>query len=324
MLRLDAVSVRVRRIALGLAKGCHPGPVAAVTTASMGMAWVFGGQRREALRVGAAVLAGQLAIGWQNDWIDAERDRLAARSDKPIPSGLAGRGTVGTASVLATALCIPTSAALGRRSAVAHLVAVTSAFSYNVGLKRTVLSILTYGVSFGLLPVVAHDASPQKDTTPGWVIAAGALVGMAAHLVNVLPDRDADRDLGVLGLPQRLSPDASFTLATALLLAASGSVAFGAGGLSRASVGTFGASCSVSVTTLLAGRQAGGRMPFRLLLVNVLAQLALVSRAATGPLGGHAARVTPERTRRARLSHRRLDWRTPRCDRLIRRMRSFG
>lgn len=272
----------MRRIALGLAKGCHPGPVAAVTTASIGMARVFGGQRREALRVGAAVLAGQLAIGWQNDWIDADRDRVAGRSDKPIPSDLVGRETVGIAAMLATAACVPASAALGRRSAVAHLVAVVSAFSYNAGLKRTVLSILTYGVSFGLLPVVAHDASPREDTTPGWATTAGALLGMAAHLVNVLPDRDTDRDLGVLGVPQRLSPDASLTLATGLLLAASGNIAFGAGGLSRHTVRTFGASCTVSATTLLAGRRAGGRMPFRLLLVNVLLQIALVSRTPHG------------------------------------------
>jgi 4-hydroxybenzoate polyprenyltransferase len=242
------------------------------------MARVFGGERREALRVGAAVLAGQLAIGWQNDWIDAERDRLAARLDKPISLDLVGRGTVGTAAVLAAAACVSASAALGRRAALAHLVAVASAVSYNAGLKRTVLSILTYGVSFGLLPVVAHDASPREDTTPGWAIAAGALLGMAAHLVNVLPDRDADRDMGVLGLPQRLSPDVSLTLATVLLLGASGSIAFGAGGLSRRTVTTFGASCAVSGATLLAGRRAGGRMPFRLLLGNVLVQIALASR----------------------------------------------
>jgi 4-hydroxybenzoate polyprenyltransferase len=269
---------RLGRAALGLAKGCHPGPVAVVTAASIGMARVFGGQRNASLRVGAAVLAGQLAIGWQNDWIDAERDRLAARLDKPISSDLIGRGTVGTAAVLAAAACVPASAALGRRAAVAHLVAVASAVSYNVALKRTVLSIVTYGVSFGLLPVVAHDASPWEDTTPGWAIAAGALLGMAAHLVNVLPDRDADRELGVMGVPQRLSPDASLALATALLLGASGSIAFGAGGLSRRTVSAFGASCAVSGATLLAGRRAGGRMPFRLLLVDALVQIALVSQ----------------------------------------------
>jgi heme o synthase len=276
---------RLGRNALGLAKGCHPGPVAAVTIASVGLARVFGGERRESLRVGAAVLAGQLVIGWQNDWIDAERDRLAARSDKPISSNLVGRGTVGTAAVLAAAACIPASAALGRRSGLAHLVAVASAASYNAGLKRTILSILPYGVSFGLLPVVAHDASAHEGTTPGWAIAAGALLGMTAHLVNVLPDRDADRDLGVLGVPQRLSPDASLTLATALSLGASGCIAFGAGGLSRRSVSTFGASCALSGATLLAGRRVSGRMPFRLLLVNVLVQIALVSRTRPGDAG---------------------------------------
>ena len=258
-----------------------------VTIASIGLARVFGGERRDALRVGAAVFAGQLAIGWQNDWIDAERDGLAARWDKPISSDLVGRGTVGTAAVLAAAACVPASAALGRRGALAHVVAVASAVSYNAGLKKTVLSILTYGVSFGLLPVVAHDAFPREDTTPGWAIAAGALLGTAAHLINVLPDRDADRELGVRGVPQRLSPDVSLTLATGLLLAASGSIAFGAGGLSRRSAGTFGASCAVSGATLLAGRRAGGRMPFRLLLVNVLVQIALASPARRDDARSH-------------------------------------
>ena len=262
----------------GLARACHPGPVAAVTASAVGLTRLFGGRRCEVLRVGAAVLVGQLAIGWQNDWIDADRDRQAARPDKPIVSDLIAGGTVRNAAVVAGLACIPASAALGRRSALAHLVALASAGSYNAGLKRTVLSIFTYAVSFGLLPVVAHDAHPREEATPGWAIAAGALLGMSAHLVNVLPDRDADRELGVLGVPQRLPPEASLALATALLLGASGTIAFGAGGLSRQAVGTFGASCAVSGVTLLAGQRLGGRTPFRLLLANALLQILLVSR----------------------------------------------
>jgi protoheme IX farnesyltransferase len=267
---------------LGLAKACHPGPVTAVSAASAGMVIAFGGRRRDALRVGLAVLTGQLAIGWQNDWVDAERDRLAARLDKPIAAALVARRTVGAAAAVAGAACLPASAWLGRRAALAHLTAVASGASYNAGLKRSALSILTYAVSFGLLPVVAHEALPSDDATPGWAIAAGAQLGMAAHLVNVLPDRDSDRELGVLGLPQRLSAQASLALATVLLLGANASIAFGSGGLSRRTTGTFGASCALSAATLLAGRRAGGRAPFRLLLVNVLAQIALLPAARGG------------------------------------------
>lgn len=269
---------RLGRTALGLAKACHPGPVAAVTASAVGLTRLFGGRRREALRVGVAVLVGQLAIGWQNDWIDADRDRQAARTNKPIAADLVGGGTVRNAAVVAGLACIPASAALGRRGALAHLVALASAGSYNAGLKRTVLSIVTYAVSFGLLPVIAHDAHPREEATPGWAIAAGALLGMSAHLVNVLPDRDADRELGVLGVPQRLPPEGSLALATALLVGASGSIAFGASGLSRRTVGTFGASCAVSGVTLLAGQRLGERTPFRLLLANALLQILLVSR----------------------------------------------
>jgi protoheme IX farnesyltransferase len=269
----------LRRTALGLVKACHPGPVAAVTAASIAMARVFGGRRRDALRVGTAVLAGQLAIGWQNDWVDAERDRLAARSDKPLPADLLTRETLGAAALLAAAVCLPTSAALSRRGALAHLVAVASAVSYNAGLKRTPLSILTYAVSFGLLPVVAHDAWRREDTTPEWAVAAGAFMGMSAHLVNVLPDREADRELGVMGFPQRLSADASLALAAMLLVGASGSIAFGTAGVSRRTVRLCGLSCAASGAMVLAGRRCRGRMAFRLFLINGLAQVALVARA---------------------------------------------
>ena len=35
----------------------------------------------------AAVLAGQLTIGWGNDLVDAERDRQVGRADKPLAHG---------------------------------------------------------------------------------------------------------------------------------------------------------------------------------------------------------------------------------------------
>ena len=39
----------------------------------------------------AAVLAGQLSIGWLNDVLDAERDRTAGRADKPVAAGAVSR-----------------------------------------------------------------------------------------------------------------------------------------------------------------------------------------------------------------------------------------
>ncbi len=46
---------------------------------------------------GAAVLAGQLTIGWSNDLIDLRRDREVARTDKPLATGAVSVRMVRTA-----------------------------------------------------------------------------------------------------------------------------------------------------------------------------------------------------------------------------------
>ena len=50
--------------------------------------------------------ATQLAVGWVNDWLDADRDRQAGRRDKPVAVGEVSRRTVGVSGLLA-ALAIP-------------------------------------------------------------------------------------------------------------------------------------------------------------------------------------------------------------------------
>ena len=44
------------------------------------------------------------------------------------------------------------------------------------------------------------SASPPR-MAPGWAVAAGACLGVAAHLANVLPDLADDASTGVRGLP---------------------------------------------------------------------------------------------------------------------------
>ncbi|NEB37539.1 hypothetical protein G3I54_11485, partial [Streptomyces sp. SID14515] len=71
----DAVpvgSVRRGRV-VGLALACHPGPALAVTALACALALGSGlGGPRSAL-VTAAVLTGQLSVGWCNDAYDARR-----------------------------------------------------------------------------------------------------------------------------------------------------------------------------------------------------------------------------------------------------------
>ena len=103
----------------------------------------------------------------------------------------------------------------------AALVTVACGWAYNLGLKATALSWLPYAIAFGMLPaVVTLSASPPRWPA-AWALAAGALLGVAAHLANVLPDLSQDAATGVHGLPHRLGAKATALAGAGILLAAS-------------------------------------------------------------------------------------------------------
>jgi 4-hydroxybenzoate polyprenyltransferase len=117
-------------------------------------------------------------------------------------------------------LCVPASLLLGWRAGVAHLLAVAAAWSYNLGLKRTLLSPLPYVLAFGLVPVVVAWALPGHPAPPTGLVIASGLLGLSAHLTNAVEDLDHDAATGVHGLPQRLGLRASTALSTAAVIAA--------------------------------------------------------------------------------------------------------
>jgi 1,4-dihydroxy-2-naphthoate octaprenyltransferase len=56
------------------------------------------------------------------------------------------------------------------------------------------------------------------------------LLGVAAHLANVLPDLNEDAATGVRGLPHRLGAKVTAPTGAGILLAASAAILFGPGG----------------------------------------------------------------------------------------------
>jgi len=110
--------------------------------------------------VALAVLAGQLSVGWSNDWLDAARDGATRRTTKPIVAGLVSAQEVKVAALLAAFAAVPLSLLSGWRAAVVHLVAIASAWAYNAGLKATRLSPLPYVISFALLPAFVTLGPP--------------------------------------------------------------------------------------------------------------------------------------------------------------------
>lgn len=200
-----------------LTLACHAGPTAAMTTLAVALGAGSGPGRT--LSLGAAVLAGQLSVGWSNDWVDADRDRQVARADKPVVQGLPVP-VLRRAALLALVACVPLSLALGPRAGAAHLVAVASAWAYNAGLKSTAWSLAPYVVAFGLLPSVVTLAGPAHAAAPGWATVAGVLLGIGIHGLNVLPDLEEDRATGVRGLPHRLGRRRTAVLSVSSLVAA--------------------------------------------------------------------------------------------------------
>lgn len=266
-----------------LLRACHPEPTAAVTLVATALAVTTGRGLPGTLGVAAAVLAGQLSVGWCNDWADAARDMTTARPDKPLATGLLVRGTVGTAAVVALLACVPLSLASGALAGSLHLAAVASAWSYDLVLKRTALSVLPFAVSFTLLPAYIVLGLPGAPAPPWWLLVAGALLGSGAHFANVLPDLGDDAATGVRGLPHRLGPGGATAASALLLLAASVVLAVGPPGRTRLSgdVAVLAAAGALVAGWVL-GRRAGSRAPFRAVLVVALVDVALVV------LAGHA------------------------------------
>lgn len=250
-----------------------------VLAAAMGAGWA---------RIGllaSAVLAGQLSVGWLNDLVDRHRDRAAGRADKPVALGLLSPRTVAAAIAAAAAACVPLSLSLGLGAGSAHLAAVAGAWAYNLGLKRTWLSWTPYALGFGLLPVVVWLVAPAAGLPPAWMIGAAALLGVGAHAANVLPDLDADRAAGVLGLPHRMSAPALRLSTAALLLGAMLLLTFGpAGQPSGWELGSMALAALLAVPAAGAGRRLlPPRAPLLAVVgIAVLAVAMLVLRGTAG------------------------------------------
>ncbi|MCU1393182.1 MAG: rane protein [Ilumatobacteraceae bacterium] len=260
----------------GLVTACHVQPTLAVTGFTTALA-VSAGRGRRSVAIGAAVLCGQLAVGWSNDFLDRHRDATAGRLDKPIVAGLVSPEAVRDSALVAGVVCVPLSLICGHRAGSIHLVAVGAGIAYNVVLKRTPLSFVPYVVAFGALPCFVAASSPSGRLPRPWAIVAAALLGGAAHFINVLPDTDADRLTGVNGLPQRQGPIRSLAIGVSLLGASTLTVAcFGDRPTTKAQrllVAASGASIA------MAGRAARRGRP------RAAWSMSLVSAAATVGLG---------------------------------------
>jgi 4-hydroxybenzoate polyprenyltransferase len=246
----------------------HALPTLAVTSFFTAVALAAGLGARSAL-LALAVVVGQASIGWANDYLDAGRDRAAARSDKPLATGQVSDAAVGIGASVALVADIPLSLAVGWRAGAAHLIAVGSAWMYNLLLKYTWASWTPYVLSFGLVPVIVATALPGSPLPQATLVAAGSCCGIAAHFANTVGDADDDALTGVRGLPQRMGPSASTVVAAAFVAVASVLLVVATDAAVPAVVAAVVGVAGALAMPLLLRRTAGRHVAFRVVIAAV-------------------------------------------------------
>jgi 4-hydroxybenzoate polyprenyltransferase len=200
-------------------RAAHFGPTVIVTTASFLLS-LSQYSIIDSLRVAIAIFAGQLVVGWSNDFIDAPLDIAAHRTKKPIVSKEINPEQLKKSILVAllAALLLSLFSPLGLTGTLIHFLGILSATFYNLKLKSTIISPLPYIVSFGALPWAIY--LPAGNQPPLWLFIDFMLIAVAFHFFNVLKDFQWDINQGVLGLPQRLGRNASLVISISLVISA--------------------------------------------------------------------------------------------------------
>jgi 4-hydroxybenzoate polyprenyltransferase len=184
----------------------HPFPTLLNAVAVVLLALVAACGRPEigvVVRLAATMLAVQSAVGIVNDCADRDLD-AAAKSWKPIPAGVVSVRTAWWLGALAAALALFLGATLGPAAWLLSTAGLGAGLAYDLWLKRTPFSGLTYAVALPLVPLWVWTALGRFTPALLWAWPVGALLGGALHLANALPDLEADAAAGVRGLAQRL------------------------------------------------------------------------------------------------------------------------
>ena len=207
------------RKVIGLARASHFGPTVLVTLLSLFFAQLFWWEG-PAIVIAFGIFCGQLVVGWSNDLIDYRDDLRHQRLNKPLVSGVISTKFLERCLVIAVsaALIINLLGPLGLVGGGLSLFAIAWAVGYNFYFKFTIFSWLPYAVAFAALP--SCMALSKEVVPPMWMWLGGALLGTAAHFINVIKDMKEDHISGIKGLPQRCGTKLSIVIAVALIAAA--------------------------------------------------------------------------------------------------------
>jgi len=272
-------------VAAGLVRAAHPLPCLTVSAIAAGFAAASGRSAWDCVAVGITTLASQLLIGWDNDYVDRDRDVAVARSNKPLVAGVVQASTVRIAAISAAVGFLTSLLWHPALAGLVLVLATISAIGYNRGLKASPLSPLPYAISFGLLPAFVTLGADPPVWPPWWITVAAALLGVGAHFANALPDIEDDLATGVRGLPARLGAGWAALVAAGCLATAGALLAAGSGSLTEpAGAGLLAINVVLSATIagwVLAAPRTRSRMPFRLAMLVAVLDVVLLIGAGT-------------------------------------------
>ena len=104
---------------------------------------------------------------------------------------------------------------LSFKGGLVYMFGISMGVAYNFYFKFNVFSWFPYALAFAALP---SCIAISKDVTPPvWMWLGGALLGSAAHFINVIKDMDQDRASGIGGAPQRIGKRNSIVVAGLLI-----------------------------------------------------------------------------------------------------------
>ena len=170
--------------------------------------------------------------------------------------------------------CVPLSyVAFGPIGGSLHLVAVASAWAYDLWLKTTLFSAAPYVISFGLIPALVTFGLTPSVAPAWWATTAAALVGFGAHLANAAPDVEGDQLVSAGGLVAAIGARRARAGAVLTLLLASALLIAHLNVPLGIQVLAFAALAAVAVIGAL---WDGGRHLFNVVLVIALADVVLL------------------------------------------------
>ena len=190
--------------AIALLKSTHPIPSFAVTSFTVLLAIGYGMPSEKLVLVGLGILFQQFSVGLSNDWLDYDRDKIVGRKDKPTVRFEVSAKLVRNASLVSAVIALVVATSLGWQVLLTMVAMLLVGWSYNLGLKSNALSALPYAVGFGLVPIYVTLSLSTPQLPLWWVMLAAALLGVAGHFANALPDLIDDRVTGVRALPHIL------------------------------------------------------------------------------------------------------------------------